>query len=86
MPQARTKAAPTKQAYKITKHRGVRKRPTVAFTISPDDDRRIDVVSRARGMSRSRLVAWLALAEFRREFGATFTLEEAEALHPEPNA
>lgn len=78
--KARTASIPAK--YKVKKHSGVRSRPSICITISEDDVRRLDVVARAEGTSRSRLVSALSRFAFERHFGKTTTLDAAEAEYP----
>lgn len=79
--KARTASIPAK--YKVKKHSGVRTRPAICLTLSDDDIRRLDVVARAEGVSRSRLISSLSRFCFERHFGKVTTLDAAEAEYPE---
>jgi hypothetical protein len=53
------------QVYKVRRHKGVRSRPMVSLTLSPEEIAILDRVSAQRGLSKSTLVGQLlrALAE-----------------------
>ena len=79
--RARTASIPRK--YKVKKHSGVRTRPAICLTLSDEDVRRLDVVARAEGVSRSRLISSLSRFCFERHFGKVTSLDAAEAEFPE---